>query len=294
MTSPPILQVNDLYKSFGQVQAVRGINFVVPRGICLGLLGHNGAGKTTTVEMLEGITEANSGSILYKGEPLGKRLRNEAGIMFQHTALQEFISVRETLQMFARLYPDSIPMENLIRDFRLEELLGRETKKLSGGQRQRLLLAIALINNPDIVFLDEPTTGLDPHARRDFWSLIEKIKEQGKTILLTTHYMEEAYTLCDQIIIMDTGKIIARGTPDDLLRQHFNDVVLTLPWEQLPPPLRDQSNVYRNRDIAEILTSNVDDVIHMLQTAGVPLADLRVRERTLEDLFLTLTRNHAA
>jgi len=244
--------------------------------------------------MLEGITEANSGSILYKGEPLGKRLRNEAGIMFQHTALQEFITVRETLQMFARLYPDSMPMEDLIRDFRLEELLGRETKKLSGGQRQRLLLAIALINNPDIVFLDEPTTGLDPHARRDFWSLIEKIKDQGKTILLTTHYMEEAYTLCDQIIIMDTGKIIARGTPDDLLRQHFNDVVLTLPWELLPAPLRDQSNVYRNREIAEILTSNVDDVIHMLQTAGVPLADLRVRERTLEDLFLTLTRNHAA
>jgi len=294
MTSPPILQVNDLHKSFGQVQAVCGINFEVPRGICLGLLGHNGAGKTTTVEMMEGITEPNSGSILYKGEPLGKRLRNEAGIMFQHTALQEFITVRETLQMFARLYPDSMPMEDLIRDFRLEELLGRETKRLSGGQRQRLLLAIALINNPDIVFLDEPTTGLDPHARRDFWSLIEKIKEQGKTILLTTHYMEEAYTLCDQIIIMDSGKIIARGTPDALLRQHFNDVVLTLPWEQLPAALRDQSNVYRNREMAEILTSNVDDVIQMLQTAGVPLGDLRVRERTLEDLFLTLTRNHAA
>jgi ABC-2 type transport system ATP-binding protein len=294
MTSPPILQVNDLHKYFGQVQAVRGINFEVPRGICLGLLGHNGAGKTTTVEMLEGITEPNSGSILYKGELLGKRLRNEAGIMFQHTALQEFITVRETLQMFAHLYPDSMPMEDLIRDFRLEELLGRETKRLSGGQRQRLLLAIALINNPDIVFLDEPTTGLDPHARRDFWSLIEKIKEQGKTILLTTHYMEEAYTLCDQIIIMDNGKIIARGTPDALLRQHFNDVVLTLPWEQLPAPLRDQSNVYRNREMAEILTSNVDDVIQMLQTAGIPLGDLRVRERTLEDLFLTLTRNHAA
>jgi len=294
MTSLTILQVEDLHKSFGQVQAVRGINFEVAGGICLGLLGHNGAGKTTTVEMLEGITEPDSGSILYKGEPLGKRLRNEAGIMFQHTALQEFISVRETLQMFARLYPDSMPMEDLIRDFRLEDLLGRETKRLSGGQRQRLLLAIALINNPDIVFLDEPTTGLDPHARRDFWSLIDKIKQQGKTILLTTHYMEEAYTLCDQIIIMDSGKIIARGTPDALLRQHFNDVVLTLPWEQLPAPLRDQSNVYRNRDMAEILTSNVDAVIQMLQTSGVPLGDLRVRERTLEDLFLTLTRNHAA
>jgi ABC-2 type transport system ATP-binding protein len=231
---------------------------------------------------------------LYKGEPLGKRLRNEAGIMFQHTALQEFITVRETLQMFARLYPQSMPLKDLIKDFRLEDLMDRETKKLSGGQRQRLLLSIALINNPDIVFLDEPTTGLDPHARRDFWSLIARIKEQGKTILLTTHYMEEAYALCDQIIIMDTGKIIARGTPNDLLRQHFNDVVLTLPWEQLPAPLHDQANIYRNREMAEILTSNVDDAIRMLQTAGVPLGDLRVRERTLEDLFLTLTRNHAA
>jgi ABC-2 type transport system ATP-binding protein len=196
--------------------------------------------------------------------------------------------------MFARLYPESMPMEDLIRDFRLEELLGRETKRLSGGQRQRLLLAIALINNPDIVFLDEPTTGLDPHARRDFWSLIEKIKQQGKTILLTTHYMEEAYALCDQIIIMDTGKIIARGTPNDLLRQHFNDVVLTLPWAQVPEALQNQPNIYRNREMAEILTSDVDEIIRMLQTADVPLADLRVRERTLEDLFLTLTRNHAA
>jgi ABC-2 type transport system ATP-binding protein len=184
MTLSPILQVSDLYKSFGQVQAVRGISFEVPTGICLGLLGHNGAGKTTTVEILEGITRADSGTILYKGMPLDDLLRREAGIMFQHTALQEFITVRETLQMFSHLYPEPLPLERLINDFKLEDLLNRETKKLSGGQRQRLLLAIALINDPDIVFLDEPTTGLDPHARRHFWSLIQSIKAQGKTIVL--------------------------------------------------------------------------------------------------------------
>ena len=294
MQQTPILQVTNLHKSFGAVQAVRGISFEVPAGICLGLLGHNGAGKTTTVEMLEGITGPDSGTIYYKGAPLDECLRREAGIMFQHTALQEFITVRETLQMFSRLYPQPAPLDVLIRDFKLEELLTRETKKLSGGQRQRLLLAIALINAPNIVFLDEPTTGLDPHARRHFWSLIETIKAQGKTILLTTHYMEEAYALCDQIIIMNDGKIIARGTPDALLKEHFNDVVLTLPWEQLPESLRDEANVFRNRGMAEIITADVDDTIHKLHRAGISLRDLRVRERTLEDLFLTLTPDHAA
>jgi ABC-2 type transport system ATP-binding protein len=294
MTLSPILQVSDLYKSFGQVQAVRGISFEVPTGICLGLLGHNGAGKTTTVEILEGITRADSGTILYKGMPLDDLLRREAGIMFQHTALQEFITVRETLQMFSHLYPEPLPLERLINDFKLEDLLNRETKKLSGGQRQRLLLAIALINDPDIVFLDEPTTGLDPHARRHFWSLIQSIKAQGKTIVLTTHYMEEAYALCDQIIIMNDGNIIARGTPDALLKEHFNDVVLTLPWEQLPESLHDTLQIFRNREMAEILTADVDATIHMLHGAGISLRDLRVRERTLEDLFLTLTPDHAA
>jgi ABC-2 type transport system ATP-binding protein len=294
MQQTPIIEVSNLHKSFGPVQAIRGISFVVPTGICLGLLGHNGAGKTTTVEILEGITEADSGTIHYKGVPLDDRLRREAGIMFQHTALQEFITVCETLQMFSHLYPEPLPLDRLINDFKLEDLLNRETKKLSGGQRQRLLLAIALINDPDIVFLDEPTTGLDPHARRHFWSLIQSIKAQGKTIVLTTHYMEEAYALCDQIIIMNDGSIIARGTPDALLKEHFNDVVLTLPWEQLPESLHDTLQIFRNREMAEILTADVDATIHMLHDAGISLRDLRVRERTLEDLFLTLTPDHAA
>jgi ABC-2 type transport system ATP-binding protein len=293
MAQPPIIQVRELHKRFGSIHAVRGISFDVPTGMCLGLLGHNGAGKTTTVEMLEGITRPDSGTITYKGEPPDKRLRNEAGIMFQHTALQDFITVHEALRMFAGLYPEPPQLSQLIDQFQLGELLNQETRKLSGGQRQRLLLAIALINNPDIIFLDEPTTGLDPHARQYFWSLIRDIRAQGKTIILTTHYMDEAYALCDEIIIMNEGSIMTQGTPDALLKEHFNDLVLTLPLSVFPKDKRAEFKVYENRGVAEILTQDIDQEIRKLMAAGLELGELRIRERTLEDLFLTLTRNRS-
>jgi len=292
MAQPHIIEVRDLHKRFGNIHAVRGISFDVPTGQCMGLLGHNGAGKTTTVEMLEGITRPDSGSIRYKGKTLNKDLRNEAGIMFQHTALQDFITVNEALQLFAGLYPSPTPLDELVTQFQLEDLLGQETRKLSGGQRQRLLLAIALINNPDIIFLDEPTTGLDPHARQYFWSLIREIRAQGKTVILTTHYMEEAYALCDEIIIMNEGSIMTQGTPDALLREHFNDVVLTLPLAVFSEEQKIQFKVYENRDVAEILTQDIGQEIHRLMEAGLELGDLRIRERTLEDLFLTLTEQN--
>jgi len=292
MAQPHIIEVRDLHKRFGNIHAVRGISFNVPTGQCMGLLGHNGAGKTTTVEMLEGITSPDSGSIRYKGKILNKDLRNEAGIMFQHTALQDFITVNEALQLFAGLYPDPTPLDELVEQFQLNDLLGQETRRLSGGQRQRLLLAIALINNPDIIFLDEPTTGLDPHARQYFWSLIREIRAQGKTIILTTHYMEEAYALCDEIIIMNEGSIMTQGTPDALLKEHFNDVVLTLPLAVFSEKQKNQFKVYENRDVAEILTQDIDQEIRQLMEAGLELKDLRIRERTLEDLFLTLTEQN--
>jgi len=292
MAQPHIIEVRDLHKRFGNIHAVRGISFNVPTGQCMGLLGHNGAGKTTTVEMLEGITSPDSGSIRYKGKTLNKDLRNEAGIMFQHTALQDFITVNEALQLFAGLYPDPTPLDELVEQFQLNDLLGQETRRLSGGQRQRLLLAIALINNPDIIFLDEPTTGLDPHARQYFWSLIREIRAQGKTIILTTHYMEEAYALCDEIIIMNEGSIMTQGTPDALLKEHFNDVVLTLPLAVFSEKQKNQFKVYENRDVAEILTQDIDQEIRQLMEAGLELKDLRIRERTLEDLFLTLTEQN--
>ena len=191
-----LLQVKNLVKHYPSVKAVDGIDINLQGGVCFGLLGPNGAGKTTTVEILEGITEATSGEILYKGKPVGDQFRKEAGIMFQSTALQDFITVRETLQMFASLYPRQSDLDELILRCNLTEYLDQDNRQLSGGQRQRLLLAIALVNDPDIIFLDEPTTGLDPQARRNFWDLIDDIKAQGKTIILTTHYMDEAYSLC--------------------------------------------------------------------------------------------------
>ncbi len=198
MTAPlaiPLISVRNLVKHYPNVKAVNGVDFDLMPGTCFGLLGPNGAGKTTTVEILEGIHAATSGEILYKGQPVDRRFRNEAGIMFQSTALQDFITVRETLEMFARLYPKNTDIEELIKRCNLTEYLDQDNRQLSGGQRQRLLLAIALVNDPDIIFLDEPTTGLDPQARRNFWDLIEAIKSEGKTVLLTTHYMDEAYIL---------------------------------------------------------------------------------------------------
>jgi ABC-2 type transport system ATP-binding protein len=287
----PILQVKQLSKHFGSVKAVNAISFNVPQGMCLGLLGPNGAGKTTTVELMEGISKPDGGEILYKGEALGKQFRDQAGIMFQSTALQEFITVSETLQLFSQLYSHSTPVEELIKSCSLNEILHRDTRKLSGGQRQRLLLAIALINDPEIIFLDEPTTGLDPQARRNFWALIRSIKSRNKTIIMTTHYMEEAYELCDEIIIMDHGEIIAEGTPKSLLAKHFNDVILQLP---LPGKLPDFSHtsgfhIQQHENILELLSGDVNGTLQQLLALGMSLDGLRVRERTLDDLFLELT-----
>jgi ABC-2 type transport system ATP-binding protein len=171
----PILEVRNLIKRYPTVNAVDGVSFSVPEGICFGLLGPNGAGKTTTIEVMEGILTATSGEILYRGELLGSRFREEAGILFQKTALQDFLTVRQTLTMFRSLYDRGLDVEEIIRLCALEKLAGRDNRKLSGGQQQRLLLAIALVNDPAILFLDEPTTGLDPQARRNFWELIQSI-----------------------------------------------------------------------------------------------------------------------
>jgi ABC-2 type transport system ATP-binding protein len=288
---PELIQVSKLVKHYNGVKAVNGISFSVTQGQCLGLLGPNGAGKTTTVEMLEGITPPTHGEILYKGAPLGREFRNQAGIMFQSTALQEFVTVRELLKQFQQFYLHSVSIDELIERCALEEFLNRDTRKLSGGQRQRLLFAIALVNDPEILFLDEPTTGLDPQARRNFWALIRDIKARNKTIILTTHYMEEAYALCDEIIIMDHGQIIAQGTPKSLLARHFNDIILHLPLSTSLPDLSDCSafSMMRRDDGVEFVTGDITKAMECLLQRGVSLQGLKVRERTLEDLFIELT-----
>lgn len=285
-----LLEVRDLVKHYRNIVAVDGISFSIAKGLCFGLLGPNGAGKTTTVEMLEGVNPPTRGQILYRGSPIGLQFKEDAGIMFQRTALQDHITVREVLSMFQQLYRRSTSIEKLIEQYSLQEFLDRDTRKLSGGQRQRLLLAIAMINDPSILFLDEPTTGLDPQSRRNFWQLVKSIKAMEKTVVLTTHYMEEAYMLCDEIVIMDHGRIIAQGTPDQLLAEHFNDVVLVLPEDEFHADLEVLPNTIFNEDgKIEILSRDVNATIIRLLELGTSLSQLQIRPRTLEDLFLELT-----
>jgi ABC-2 type transport system ATP-binding protein len=288
--SEPILEVRNLIKHYPNVTAVNGLSLAVPEGICFGLLGPNGAGKTTTIEIMEGILEATSGEVRYRGAPLDQRFREEAGILFQKTALQDFLTVRQSITLFRGLYSRGLSVDDVIRMCALEKLESRDNRKLSGGQQQRLLLAIALVNDPSVLFLDEPTTGLDPQARRNFWSLIQSIKERKKTIILTTHYMEEAELLCDEIAIVDGGRIIAQGPPRRLLQEHFAEVMLELPKQDFPVSAR--SLPLRIIDIAErieITTDDLDGTLRTLIDAHVPLNNLRIRPANLEDLFLELT-----
>jgi len=286
-----IIEIKNLVKHYGDVHAVNDLTLSIPQGICFGLLGPNGAGKSTTIEITEGILPATSGEILYKGKPLSDAFREQAGIQFQATELQEFLTVEETLRLFHDLYPKTMPMDELIELCNLDELLKRDNKNLSGGQRQRLLLALALVNNPEIVFLDEPTTGLDPQARRNFWDLIKLIRTRNKTIVLTTHYMDEAYELCDEIVIVDKGKIIAQGTPASLLTNHFGETIVQLPEKVLSESKAqelDFVSVTRN-DWTEIQTKDTHQTIEKLLSANIPLSQIRLREWSLEDLFIALT-----
>lgn len=283
------IEVNNLVKQFAQLRAVDQIDLQIQQGICFGLLGPNGAGKTTTIEIIEGIHQATSGQVSILGQPATPSMYERLGIQFQQTALPDHLTVHETLRMFAALYQQTVPMPELIAMCELDALLGQDARRLSGGQRQRLLLALALINDPDIVFLDEPTTGLDPNARRLFWALIERVKAQGRTIVLTTHYMEEAQSLCDQIAIMQSGKIIAQGAPFELLKQHFNGVLVRLPKQVLSCGLPPTLEYSEYKDYIEIATTEVSQVLAMLMQHRVDLTGLQVLTPTLEDLFIKLT-----
>ena len=290
ITDTALLSVDNLVKRYADNTAVDGVTFSVPEGHCFGLLGPNGAGKTTTIEIMEGILAPSAGSVRYRGAPLGERFRAEAGILFQKTALQDYLNVRQTLQLFRGLYDHGLDLAEVIRLCSLEKLLKRDNKKLSGGQLQRLLLGVALVNDPAILFLDEPTTGLDPQARRRFWELVESIKAQRKTIILTTHYMEEAELLCDDIVIMDHGRIIAQGAPRALLRQHFQAVLLELPSEDWTSAARGLGLAFfEAAGRVELTTNDLEGTLRILMRSGISLAHLRIRPPNLEDLFLELT-----
>ena len=284
------LEARQLVKQYPGVRAVDNVSFSVPQGICFGLLGPNGAGKTTTIEMIEGVIPATSGDVFYFGHPAGRTFREESGIQFQNTALQDFLTVRETLEMFRSLYDRQGDIEHIIDECSLRDLENRDNRKLSGGQRQRLLLAVALVNRPRLVFLDEPTTGLDPQARRNFWELVKRIRADGTTVVLTTHYMDEAQILCDDIAIMDGGRIIAKGRPETMLAEKYPKVIIELPLADVSGDLQSiEHRVLENQGIIEISTDDVNTSLKALATHVRGLNRLKIRQPNLEDLFLDLT-----
>lgn len=284
-----VISVQALNKIYQDVTAVDNISFEIEEGHCFGLLGPNGAGKTTTIEIMEGIISATQGRVLYKGELVHDNISEQIGIQFQHTALQDHLTVQETLNFFASFYQQTLTSEELTELCDLGEFLNRDNRLLSGGQRQRLLLALALINDPAIIFLDEPTTGLDPHARRTFWQLIKNLKAKNKTIILTTHYMDEAEQLCDDIVIMDKGRIIESGTPHQLLNKYFQDILIYLPKEQISEQLMLKHKWNLLGDQVEIKSKNVEKTLSLLMTNNVSLEGLQVKSANLDDLFLKLT-----
>ncbi len=282
-----ILEVQGLTKRYGNLTAVNNVSLQVPEGVCFGLLGPNGAGKTTMIEIMEGIRTPTAGEVFYRGEPLGPGYKDRVGIQFQQTALQEYITVEETLRTFGKLYSRRREFDELVEMCNLQGLLEKDNQKLSGGQRQRMLLALALVNDPDLIFLDEPTTGLDPQARRNFWSLIKKIIAEKRTVILTTHYMEEAELLSDEIAIMDHGRIIAQNSPKQLLRDHFKGVFVRLPHPTSGARVPERARHYD--EYVDIQTDAVDETIKELLAAGHSLDGLSIHRPNLDDLFLELT-----
>lgn len=286
----PVLEVRNLIKYYRSVEAVAGISFVIPPGICFGLLGPNGAGKTTALEVIEGIIPPTSGEVFFNGLPKGHDFREQVGIQFQHTTLLDFLTVRDTLVTFRNLYHDPESLDALVEICNLQEIMGNMNNKISGGQAQRLMLALALINKPKLVFLDEPSTGLDPQARRHLWEIVRSIKGQGKTIVLTTHSMDEAEYLCDEIAIMDHGRIIAQGSPAELVRRFCSGTIISLPRERVTFPLAELPLPFREvNGLLEITVERIDLGLGVLLGLKIDLSEMTVHSPDLEDVFIHLT-----
>ncbi len=314
------IQVHDLKKRYGDMVAVDGITFDVAPGEIFGLLGPNGAGKTTTVECLLGLRQADAGQICLLGSPRGAQardIRSRLGVQLQTTGLLPQLTVREQVALFAQLFPHALPVEEVLDRVGLSDKAKASTKSLSGGQRQRLTIALALVNDPDLIFLDEPTTGLDPQARRALWDVVRDLKRAGKTVLLTTHYMEEAEQLCDRVAIVDHGRIIELDAPEALINKHFQETAIefTTPGqaprerlEGLPGVSKLVLNGHKSNnghsplgrnDQHSVVTLYSTDVPHtmaglfeLVSAHALAFQDMTVRQATLEDVFLKLTGRH--
>lgn len=294
-----IIQVNNLQKTYGQVRAVNGVSFHVHAGEIFGLLGPNGAGKTTTIEMMEGLRHPDEGEVYIDGLSVTrerKKIRSLVGIQLQSTSLFGKLRVDEILRLYASFYKRSVSVETILNQMNLDEKRKDLVDDLSGGQKQRLAIGLALIHDPKIIFLDEPTTGLDPQARRSLWEIILALKRQGKTILLSTHYMEEAQTLCDRLAIMDKGEIKAMDTPDQLIADLEMESAIRFHWPGDDGPfseLKGVTKVTREKEHVILYTHHLQDsltsLVRWADQVDQPLYDLHTRRATLEDVFLHLT-----
>ena len=301
-TAPSPLVLRQLRKAYGEVVAVDGLDLEIRPGECFGLLGPNGAGKTTTIEICEGLTSPDDGEVLILGRRWGHddtRLRELLGISLQETQFSEKLTVAETVRLFRSFYPRGPLADAVIDLVQLGEKAGARVGQLSGGQRQRLALACALVGDPELLFLDEPTTGLDPQSRRQLWELIERFRAGGRSILLTTHSMEEAERLCDRVAIMDHGRIIAEGTPRELIASLGAEHVLEFAVADGPgldavalgaalgqaPGRRDGAWRLQVSELHQAMPTLLGE----LRRQGAQLSELRTRSATLEDVFVTLT-----
>jgi ABC-2 type transport system ATP-binding protein len=300
----PALRCRGLVKHYDDVKAVDGVDFEVPRGICFGLLGPNGAGKTTTLEMIEGLTPPTAGRIelfgLSWGEGRDRELRRRLGVQLQETRLPEKLTVTDLLRLFRSFYPGGRSVEEAIRVVQLEEKRNARVEKLSGGQKQRLSLACALVGDPELLFLDEPTTGLDPQARHSIWKIVGDFRRQGGTVILTTHYMEEAAQLCERLVILDHGKVIAAGAPKDLVASLGAEQILelTLAGER-EAPLDHLAALPGVRNVTpreRVLVLSIADMgaalpalLQLLDRESLAVATLTTHQATLEDVFFKLT-----
>jgi ABC-2 type transport system ATP-binding protein len=301
------IQCRDLRKTYdGKLEAVRGLNLEIAVGECFGLLGPNGAGKTTTIEILEGLLEPTSGEVTILGQTWrnnSRELREQLGISLQETRLSDKLTVRETLALFSSFYRYPRSPGEVMEELQLTEKADAWVGKLSGGQRQRLAVATALVGNPKILFLDEPTTGLDPQSRRQLWDIIRVFQRNGGTVLLTTHYMDEAERLCNRLAIVDHGQIIAEGSPSDLIKRlggaHVVEFEASIANGNSPDNWRDLPGVESVRHEDSMICLNVREphqtipaLLDAVRDQGSELLHLTTRQASLEDVFVRLTGRH--
>jgi len=298
------VRVRGLVKCYGDLRAVDGLDLEIRPGECFGLLGPNGAGKSTTLEILEGLLAPTSGEVEVLGRSWSRDasyLRAHIGVTLQETRLEDKLTVEETLRLFRSFYPSGADIVALMEEMQLSEKRGTWAVKLSGGQRQRLAVAAGLVGDPDLLFLDEPTTGLDPQSRRSLWEIVSRFKARGRTVLLTTHYMDEAERLCDRVAVVDHGKIIAQGTPEQLITSLAGGHLIELSTDPALPAeaLSALPQVHTaRRDGEGLLLSTVEPhlalppILNLVRERGAHLTRLASRQGTLEDVFVHLTGRH--